>query len=51
MARAFWPSRLREAIPYFVIPDARASARSGIQMQIQNVLLDSGFMRYARAPE
>jgi hypothetical protein len=34
-----------------VIPDARDSARSGIQMQIQNVLLDSGLADFARAPE
>jgi len=49
--RAFWPRRSRDAILYFVIPDARESARSGIQMQIQNALLDSGFTRWARAPE
>ena len=34
-----------------VIPDARASARSGIQTQMLNVHLDSGFARSARAPE
>ena len=34
----------------FVIPDA-AQRRSGIQMQTQDVPLDSGFASFARAPE
>jgi len=37
--------------PRFVIPDARASARSGIQMQIRTSAPDSGFAGFARAPE
>jgi hypothetical protein len=40
---AFWLSAPREAIPHFVIPDARVSVRSGIQMQSLSLLLDSGF--------
>jgi hypothetical protein len=41
--RALWLTPTRDAIPLSVIPDARESARSGIQMQSLSLLLDSRF--------
>ena len=43
--------RRRCASARAVIPDARLSARSGIQMQARSMVLDSGFACCARAPE
>ena len=43
--------RRRCASARAVIPDARLSARSGIQMQARSMVLDFGFACCARAPE